>query len=97
MLQDDGVFVGGFWVGSYATQVQLLKRAVEIGKRVNGPQHSDALASLSKLASTYTCLGKWNEVEVLEMEVLEVRKWVLGPKYLNTLTSMVNLVFTYLN
>lgn len=37
--------------------------------------------------------GRWKEAEELEVQVMELRKRVLGPEHPDTLTSMSNLAF----
>ena len=80
--------------GSYATQEHLLKRAVDIGKTMSGPECPSTLTSTNNLASTYMSQGKWSETEILQVEVLEVQKRILGPEHPNTLTSMNNFALT---
>ncbi|KAF2793317.1 hypothetical protein K505DRAFT_244611 [Melanomma pulvis-pyrius CBS 109.77] len=49
---------------------------------------------MNNLASTYWNQGQWKEAEELGMQVLEIRKRVLGEEHPNTLLSMYNLAFT---
>jgi hypothetical protein len=60
-----------------------------------GREHPETLTSMNNLASTYWKQGKSSEAEVLEVEVLEVRKKVLGPEHPNTSMSISNLASTY--
>ena len=60
-------------------------------------EHLDTLTSMENLASTYSDQGKFNEAEQLEVQVLEMRKMLLGAKHPNTLLSMGNLAITYCN
>ncbi len=55
------------------------------------------LTSIASLASTYWNQGRWKEVEELEVQVMEIRKMVLGQENSSTLTSMANLASTYQN
>ncbi|GMF97349.1 unnamed protein product [Aspergillus oryzae] len=41
--------------------------------------------------------GRWKEAERLQVQVLELRKQVLGPEHPDTLTSIANLALTYRN
>ena len=41
--------------------------------------------------------GRWKEAEVLQIQVLQLRKQLLGPKHPDTLTSMNNLALIYQN
>ena len=60
-----------------------------------GKKHSDTLASMANLASTFWNQGRWKEAEELEVQVMETRKRVLGQDHPSTLTSMNNLASTF--
>jgi hypothetical protein len=47
------------------------------------------------LARTYWNQGRWNEAEKLEIQVIDMRKNLLGAEHPDTLTSMGNLANTY--
>ncbi len=50
---------------------------------------------MGNLASTYRNQSRWKEAELLDAQVMETRKRVLGEEHPNTLTSMANLALTY--
>jgi len=50
---------------------------------------------MNNLASTYGGLGLWNEAEELFVQVMEMRKRVLGQEHPDTLVSVNNLELTY--
>ncbi|KAK3380825.1 hypothetical protein B0H63DRAFT_474432 [Podospora didyma] len=50
---------------------------------------------MANLASTYRNQGRWKEAEELGVQVMEIRKRVLGEEHPNTLASMANLAFTW--
>jgi uncharacterized protein (DUF2164 family) len=52
---------------------------------------------MGNLASTYRNQGRWNEAEQLEVQVMDMRKKLLGAEHPDTLTSMANLASTYRN
>ncbi|KAA8643699.1 uncharacterized protein ATNIH1004_010473 [Aspergillus tanneri] len=52
---------------------------------------------MANLASTYMNQGRWKEAEELGVQVMELRKQVLGPEHPHTLTSMAILASTYTN
>ncbi|KAH7108963.1 hypothetical protein EDB81DRAFT_429921 [Dactylonectria macrodidyma] len=52
---------------------------------------------MGNLASAYRNQGQWKEAEKLEVQVMEMRKKVLGEERPDTLTSMSNLAVTYSN
>jgi hypothetical protein len=49
---------------------------------------------MGNLALTYSDQGRWKEAEELEVQVMQMRKRVLGDEHPDTLTSMANLAFT---
>ena len=63
-------------------------------KRSFGAEHPDTLLSMESLASTYLSQGKWNEAELLKVQVLDMRKKILGAEHPGTFLSMANLVRT---
>ena len=50
---------------------------------------------MGNLARTYSQQGKLNEAEKLEVDVMELRKRLLGAEHPDTSTSMTNLAGTY--
>ncbi|KAK4220592.1 kinesin light chain [Podospora fimiseda] len=52
---------------------------------------------MANLASTYRNQGRWEEAEMLFVQVMETRKTKLGAYHPYTLTSMANLASTYRN
>ena len=50
---------------------------------------------MANLASTYRQQGRWNEAEQLQVQVMDMRKKLLGAEHPDTLTSMANLASTY--
>jgi hypothetical protein len=50
---------------------------------------------MGNLASTYHDQGKFDEAEQLEVQVLDMRKKLLGAEHPDTLSSMGNLASTY--
>jgi serine/threonine protein kinase len=80
-----------YTLGLYPRAEALLTRAVEIRRRVLGPEQRDTLASMDELGMVFNIESRYPEAEKLNREVLEVRRRVLGPQNLETLTSMVHL------
>jgi non-specific serine/threonine protein kinase/serine/threonine-protein kinase len=78
-------------LGLYSRAQPLQERALEIQRRVLGPQHPDTLRSMNLLANTLGDEGHDVEAEKLCREVLAIRLRVLGPKHPDTLRSMVTL------
>ncbi|KAL4860545.1 hypothetical protein BDV12DRAFT_102777 [Aspergillus spectabilis] len=50
---------------------------------------------MANLARSYSDQGQWEEAKALEVQVLEIRKRILGPEHPSTLTIMANLASTY--
>jgi len=78
-------------LGLYSRAQPLQERALEIQRRVLGPQHPETLRSMNLLADTLGDEGHDAEAEKISREVLAVRRRVLGPKNPDTLRSMVTL------
>jgi hypothetical protein len=49
------------------------------------------------LAGTYSNQGRWNEAEQLEVQVMDMRKKLLGADHPDTFGNMGNLASTYLH
>ena len=43
-----------------------------------GAKHPDTLSSMANIARIYNDLGKWNEAEKLGVQVMNIRKKLLG-------------------
>src|SRR5208282_1606405 len=71
--------------------LSLDQRALEIRRRVLGPEHPDTLRSMNSLASDLIDGGHYAEAEKLDRETLGIRRRVLGVEHADTLTSMNNL------
>ncbi len=78
-------------LGLYNQARSLLTRAVDIRRRVLGPQNPDTLTSVHNLAVVLDGEGRYAEAEKLERETLDIRRRVLGPDHPDTLRSMNNL------
>ncbi|KAH7007845.1 Tetratricopeptide repeat-domain-containing protein [Microdochium trichocladiopsis] len=50
---------------------------------------------MANLASTYRNQGRWAEAESLDLQVMEIKKKVLGPEHPDTLTGINNLACTW--
>jgi hypothetical protein len=50
---------------------------------------------MGNLASTYRNQGRWKKAEERNVQVMEMRKRVLGQEHPDTLTGMANLAFTW--
>jgi|HubBroStandDraft_1064217.scaffolds.fasta_scaffold23771_2 serine/threonine protein kinase/tetratricopeptide (TPR) repeat protein len=78
-------------LGLYPRAESLDQGALEIRRRVLGPEHPDTLGSMNSVASDFSDEGHYAEAEKLDRETLSGRRRVLGPEHPDTLTSMNNL------
>ncbi len=69
----------------------LFEQAIEIQRRVLGPQHPDTLKSTTSLAWTLSQQGRYAEAEKLTRQSLAVDYRVLKSEHPDTLSSMSNL------
>ena len=81
-------------LGLYPRAQSLLERAVDIRRRVLGPEHPDTLLSMNDLATNQYYDGHYNAAEKLYRETLDIERRVLGPEHPYTLISMDNLAET---
>ncbi|HXY13131.1 MAG TPA: serine/threonine-protein kinase [Terriglobales bacterium] len=84
-------------LGLYPEATKQLERALDLRRRVLGPEHPDTLRSANRLANLYDKEGKYAQAEALHSQTLEIRRRVLGPEHPDTLESMNNLTNVYYN
>jgi serine/threonine protein kinase/Tfp pilus assembly protein PilF len=75
-------------LGLYARAESLLTSAVDIRRRVLGPQNPATLTSMDDLGWVLQEQGRYPEAEKLVREALASRRRVLGPEHPDTLVSM---------
>ena len=68
---------------------------VNASKAKLGPDHPDTLTAMHNLASIYKDMGKFDEAEKIQTNVITTRKTKLGPDHPNTLATMASLAMTY--
>ena len=78
-------------LGLYSHAQSLLTRAVDIRRRVLGPQNPDTLTSMNGLGRNLMRQARYPEAEKLDRETLDIQRRVLGPEHPDTLRSMNNL------
>ena len=76
-------------LGLYSRAQSLLTRAVDIRRRVLGPQNPDTLMSMTGLGWTLREEGHYAEADKLVRETLETSRHILGPDDPSTLESMI--------
>ncbi|KAH8708391.1 hypothetical protein GQ44DRAFT_628196, partial [Phaeosphaeriaceae sp. PMI808] len=57
-------------------------------------EHPHTLTSMAHLALMFWSQRLWKKVEDVVVRVMETRKRIIGNEHPNTLTALVNLVFT---
>jgi non-specific serine/threonine protein kinase/serine/threonine-protein kinase len=78
-------------LGLYPEAQSLLTRAVDIRRRVLGPEKPETLTSMSSLGKNLWAQGRYPEAEKLDRETLAIRHRVLGPEHRDTLESTNDL------
>jgi serine/threonine protein kinase/Tfp pilus assembly protein PilF len=81
-------------LGLYRQAEPLLTRAVEIRRRVVGPEDQDTLNSRNSLAWTLRAQGRYPEAEKLQRETLESERRARGLERPETLNTMSQLAWT---
>src|SRR5271165_490361 len=84
-----------FKQGKYQEAIPLAGKAVELAKRVYGPEHPNTAQSLNNLAVLYRVMGEYAKAEPLLQEALRIRQKVLGPAHPDTATCLYNLAVLY--
>ena len=82
-------------LGLFPEAVKQLKQALDLRRRVLGPEHPDTLKSMNYLTSVYIDQQRYAEAEGLDTQILEIRRRVLGPEHPDTLASMNHLAIIY--
>jgi eukaryotic-like serine/threonine-protein kinase len=84
-----------YWgLGLFSRAQALLERALEIQRRVLGPEHPDTLLSSRILASVLENEGHHDEAEKMKRQTLAIDRRVLGPDNDETLRCMSSLTTT---
>jgi len=78
-------------LGLYPQAQSLAERAVDIQRRLLGPENPETLKSVNSLAMVLFREGRFAEAEKLNRETLDIRRRRLGPAHPETVVSMSNL------
>jgi tetratricopeptide (TPR) repeat protein len=82
-------------LAQYAESQKQLERALDLERRVWGPENPKTLNTLNHLGRTLWHQGKYQEAQTLLGPALEIERRVLGPEHSDTLISMNNLANVY--
>jgi serine/threonine protein kinase len=80
-----------FSLGLYPRADALERQAIEIRRRILGPENPDTLRSMSDLGATLWGEGRYPESEKILRETLDIQRRVVGPEHPDTLSSMNGL------
>jgi eukaryotic-like serine/threonine-protein kinase len=78
-------------LGLYAEGRKQLERALELDKKVWGPENEKTLLTMLRLAETEEIQGKYSEAEALAKQTLDLSRRALGPDHTVTLKTMNRL------
>ena len=81
--------------GKYQEAIPIAERAVEVSKRVRGPEQPETVEALNNLGLLFQKIGDYAKAEPLYQEALRIRQKVLGPEDPDTATSLDNLADLY--
>jgi eukaryotic-like serine/threonine-protein kinase len=82
-------------LAQYAESRKQLERALDLERRVWGPENPKTLNALNHLGRIAWHQGRYPEAEALLAPALEVERRVLGPQHPDTLFCMNNLANVY--
>src|SRR5271165_4355894 len=85
-----------FKQGKYQEAIPLAEKAVEITRRLRGPEDTKTATSLNSLALLYWKMGEYAKAEPLYQEALRIYQKVLGPEHPFTATSFNNLAALFM-
>ena len=77
--------------GDYAAAEPLYRQALDLSRRVLGPEHPDTATALNNLASLYKSQNRYADAWPLYQQALAVNEKALGPDHLSTGVSLNNL------
>jgi serine/threonine protein kinase len=80
-----------YGLGLFHQADTLMSRAVEIRRRVLGPENPDTLQSMNELVYILGMEDRYSEQEKLARQVLDARRRILGPQHQDTLASLLRL------
>lgn len=83
-------------LGLYPEAAKQLEAALDLRRRVLGPEHPDTLLSMHELGIIYINDNKYSQAEALLSETVQIKRRVLGPDHIETIRDMNNLAAVYL-
>jgi serine/threonine protein kinase/tetratricopeptide (TPR) repeat protein len=91
--------MGGVYdnLGLYPQAQSLFTDAIDIRKRVLGPENPDTLRSMHGLCRPLREQGKYAEAEKLQRETLDLQRRIIGPQHPDALSSEAELAIILYN
>ena len=85
--------MGGVYdnLGLYPQAQSLFTDAVQIRRRVLGPENPETLRSMNRMSAVLREQGHYPEAEKLERDTLDIQRRILGPEHPDTLASISQL------
>ena len=81
--------------GKYQEGIPIAEKAIEVSKRVRGPEQPETAAALNNLGFLFQKIGDYPKAEPLLQEALRIRQKVLGPDHPDTASSLNRLAVLY--
>jgi eukaryotic-like serine/threonine-protein kinase len=81
--------------GKYAQAEAMFTKALEISRRVLGPEHPFTLGFLADFASMYQREGRYALAEAQAAQVVAGRRHTLGSEHPNTMAAAADLALAY--
>jgi eukaryotic-like serine/threonine-protein kinase len=82
-------------LGLYREAIPLQEKVRDYYLAASGPEDTNTLEAMNKLAIFYDCVGRRDEALKMKEEVLALRRKVLGPERRDTINSMHHLAISY--
>jgi tetratricopeptide (TPR) repeat protein len=84
-----------FKQGKYKEAIPLAEEAVELARRVRGPEDTETATSLNNLGELYSNMHQYGKAEPPLQEALRIRQKALRPEHPDTAQSLDNLAELY--
>jgi tetratricopeptide (TPR) repeat protein len=81
--------------GKYREAIPIAEGALEVAKRVRGPERPETAEAMNNLGLLLQKIGNYTKAEPLLEEALRMRQKVLGSEHPDTATSLNNLGLLY--
>jgi eukaryotic-like serine/threonine-protein kinase len=82
-------------LGLYREAIPLQEKVRDYYLAAFGPEHTNTISAMHKLAGSYAEAGRRDEALKLREQVLALRRKVNGPEHTDTLMAMNNLAISY--